>query len=157
MENINFSFDNLNIAQLGFVYRDVRKQAKWSEQFFGISNFNILGPVELDTIYRGKDTKYTVIGAFGKLFNNVEVELIQFVDGESIHKEFLNQGREGLHHIRYDLESLQDFKTVLEEFNDKGINVLQYGKIVSSEYAYLDTEDLLGIILEFSAAKRKRR
>ena len=66
MENI-LNLENLKIAQLGFVYKDVRKQAELMETFFGIPKFIILGPVKLDTNYRGKDTTFTVTGAFTKL------------------------------------------------------------------------------------------
>ena len=152
MENeINFDFSTLKIAQLGFVYRDVRKQAKIMESFFGIPKFTILGPVEMKIVYRGRETKWSALGAFGRLFNNIEIELIQYETGECIHKEFLDEGREGLHHIRYDVDDIQ---TVIKKFKEEGIEVLQTGKIISSTYAYMDTESILGIILEFSDTKR---
>ncbi|MFX1376028.1 MAG: VOC family protein [Promethearchaeota archaeon] len=152
--NIPVDLNNFNVNQLGYVYKDIKKQAKIMETFFGIPKFNILGPLEMEIIYRGKETKWTVYGAFGRLFDNVEVELIQYESGECIHKEFLDQGREGLHHIRYDVSDIQ---AVINKFKEEGIGVLQTGKIVGLSYAYMDTEDLLGIILEFSAVKRGRR
>jgi methylmalonyl-CoA/ethylmalonyl-CoA epimerase len=124
------------------------------EAFFGISKFNVLGPLEMEIVYRGKQTKLTAYGGFGRLFNNVEVELIQYERGECIHKEFLDEGREGLHHIRYDVDDIQ---AVIDKFEEDGIGVLQSGKIVGLKYAYMDTESLIGIILEFSAVKRGRR
>jgi len=154
MENeINFDFSTLKIAQLGFVYRDVRKQAKIMESFFGIPKFTILGPVEMKIVYRGRETKWSALGAFGRLFNNIEIELIQYETGECIHKEFLDEGREGLHHIRYDVDDIQ---ALIKKFKDEGIEVLQTGKIVNSTYAYMDTESILGIILEFSTSTRGR-
>ena len=155
MENyIPFGLSDFKVEQLGFVYKDIRKQAKIMETFFGIPKFNILGPLEMEIIYRGKQTKWTVSGAFGRLFNNVEVELIQYECGECIHKEFLDQGKEGFHHVR---SSVDDLETVINKFKEEGIGVLQKGRIVSSTYAYMDTEALVGIILEFSATKRGRR
>jgi hypothetical protein len=155
MENkFDFNLDNLKISQLGYVYKNIRKQAKLMEKFFGIPTFNILGPVEMQISLRGKKTKWTTIAAFSKLFDNTEMELIQPEEGESIHKEFLEQGRQGLHHIRYDVE---DLPAVIEKFKEEGIGVLQAGKIVSLKYAYMDTEPLLGIIIEFSAVKKGRK
>ncbi|MHA1886291.1 MAG: VOC family protein [Promethearchaeota archaeon] len=150
LEDLN----NFKVEQLGFVYKDIKKQAAIMETFFGIQKFNILGPIEMEITYRGKETKWTVYGGFGRLFNDVEVELIQFENGESIHKEFLDQGREGLHHVRYDV---QDLQAVVKKFEEEGIGVLQTGKIVGLTYAYMDTEDILGIIIEFAATKRGRR
>ncbi|MHA2183818.1 MAG: VOC family protein [Promethearchaeota archaeon] len=150
LEDLN----NFKVEQLGFVYKDIKKQAAIMETFFGIQKFNILGPIEMEITYRGKETKWTVYGGFGRLFNDVEVELIPFENGESIHKEFLDQGREGLHHVRYDV---QDLQAVVKKFEEEGIGVLQTGKIVGLTYAYMDTEDILGIIIEFAATKRGRR
>ena len=152
--NLPVDLSNYKVEQLGFIYRDIKKQAQIMESFFGIPKFTILGPLEMKIVYRGKETKWTAYGGFGRLFNNVEVELIQYESGESIHKEFLDEGREGLHHIRCDVEDLQ---AVINKFEEEGISVLQTGKIVGLKYAYMDTEDLLGTILEFSAVKRGRR
>lgn len=87
MENyIHFGLSDFKVEQLGFVYKDIRKQAKIMETFFGIPKFTILGPLEMEIVYRGKQTKWTVSGAFGRLFNNVEIELIQVESGECIHQ-----------------------------------------------------------------------
>ncbi|MFW9819745.1 MAG: VOC family protein [Candidatus Thorarchaeota archaeon] len=150
----NFLFKDLHICQLGYVYKDIEKQARIMEKFFGIPKFNILGPLIMEISLRGKQTKWTAKAGSSRLFDNVEVELIQPEGGESIHKEFLEQGREGLHHIRYDVE---DLPAIIEKFEKEGITVLQFGKIVGLKYAYMDTESLLGIIVEFSAIKKGRR
>jgi hypothetical protein len=155
MENeLSFNLAALRISQLGYIYKDIRKQASIMEQFFGIPKFNILGPIEMEITLRGKETKWTVTAGYSRLFNNTEIELIEPQGGESIHKEFLEQGREGLHHIRYDVD---DLPAVLEKFKEEGIGVLQAGKIVGLKYAYMDTESLLGIIIEFSAVKKGRK
>jgi len=152
--NINFDFNTLIISQLGYIYKDIKKQASIMEKFFDIPKFNILGPLEMEITLRGKETKWTVTAGYSRLFNNTEIELIEPQGGESIHKEFLEQGREGLHHIRYDVD---DLPAVLEKFKEEGIGVLQAGRIVGLRYAYMDTESLLGIIVEFSAIKKGRK
>ncbi|MFW9878257.1 MAG: hypothetical protein ACFFG0_34685, partial [Candidatus Thorarchaeota archaeon] len=78
----------------------------------------------------------------------------QVEGGESIHQEFLDQGREGFHHVRASVDNLE---MVIEKFKEEGIGVLQTGRIISSTYAYMDTEALLGIILEFSKRGIRRR
>ena len=153
MEEFSIKYGNLKVDQFGYVFKDVEKQAKTMETFFGIPKFTILGPIELDTVYRGKSTKYTVKAAIGRLFDNTELELIQFIDGECIHKEFLDEGREGFHHVSFNVNNLT---SLIDEFKTKGINVLQSGRLVGLKYVYMDTESLLGIILEFSETKRKR-
>lgn len=81
--NIPVDLSNFKVEQLGYVYKDIRKQAKIMENFFGIPKFNILGPIEMEINYHGKETKWTAYGAFSRLFENVEVELIQFESGET--------------------------------------------------------------------------
>ena len=125
--NINFNFDKLKISQLGYVYKDIRTQASIMEQFFGVPRFNIIGPVEMKIKLRGKETKWVATGAFSRLFDGVEIELIEPESGESIHQEFIDEGREGLHHILYDVD---DLHLVLEKFKEEGIGVLQEGKII---------------------------
>ncbi|MFX0000246.1 MAG: VOC family protein [Candidatus Hodarchaeota archaeon] len=157
MQNvISFNFDALKISQLGYVYKDIKKQASLMEQFFGIPKFTVLGPLEMKIVLRGKETKWTVTAAFSTIFNGVEIELVQPESGESIHQEFLDQGREGIHHIRYDVD---DLEAVIEKFKEEGIGVLQSGRIIGLKYAYVDTQSFMGILIEFSAVKegRKRR
>ncbi|MFX0104311.1 MAG: VOC family protein [Candidatus Hodarchaeota archaeon] len=151
---INFDFNALKISQLGYVYKNIRKQASVMEQFFGIPKFTVLGPLEMKIVLRGKETKWTVTGAFSQLFNGTDIELVQPGSGESIHQEFLDQGREGIHHICYNVD---DLEAVIEKFKQEGIGVLQTGKIIGLKYAYMDTESLLGIIIEFSTIKKGRK
>jgi len=151
---INFNFSNLKVDQLGYVYKDIRKQAKIMETFFGIPKFTILGPVELDAFYRGRETKFKALGAWSRLFDNTEIELLQHYDGESLFKEFLDQGKEGLHHVRFEVDGLS---AVIEECKNKGVEVIQKGKLLTINYAYMDTEPILGIILEFVEMKKGRK
>lgn len=120
-DKLNIDLSSLKVDQLGYVYKDIREQAKIMEKFIGIPKFTILGPVELDAIYRGKETKFKASGAFGRLFDNIEIELLQHDGGQSLYKEFLEQGKEGLHHIRYKTD---DLSAVIEGFKEKGIDVI---------------------------------
>jgi hypothetical protein len=43
--------------------------------------------------------------AFGKS-GDVEIELIEWVSGGCPHKEFLDSGREGMHHLRFIVDDL---------------------------------------------------
>ncbi|MFX1502360.1 MAG: VOC family protein, partial [Promethearchaeota archaeon] len=76
-----------------------------------------------------------------------EIELLQPIKGESIYTEFLESGREGLHHISYKVENISSY---IDRFKKEGIQVLQWGIIIKLVYVYLDTEKLLGIIFEFT-------
>ena len=137
---------NLNVFQLGYVYKDIEKQAKIMESVFGVSKFTMVGPLILRINYRGEKAKITVRAAFAQ-YSETQLELIQLIEGDSIYKEFLDQGREGLHHVLYRVD---DLKAVINKYKENGIEVIQSGRIMSSSYAYMDTEKKLGIIIELA-------
>ena len=85
---------------------------------------------------------------------DTHIELLQPIEGESIYNEFLNQGREGFHHILYIVDDLQ---AVIEKYKEENINVIQSGKLMTSSYAYMDTEKTLGMIVEFAQQGRRSR
>lgn len=151
VNNINMELGNLELFQLGYVYKDIEKQAKIMESVYGVSKFIIFDPVELKINYRGVKTKIMVRGAFAQ-YNETQLELIQLIEGDSIYKEFLDQGREGLHHICYRVENLQ---VLVNKYKSEDIEVLQSGRIMTASYAYMDTEKTLGIIIEFAEEKRR--
>jgi len=137
---------NLNVFQLGYVYKDIEKQAKIMESVFGVSKFTMVGPLILRIKYRGEKAKITVRAAFAQ-YSETQLELIQLIEGDSIYNEFLDQGREGFHHVLYKVD---DLKAVINKYKENGIEVIQSGRIMSSSYAYMDTEKKLGIIIEFA-------
>ena len=137
---------NLKIDQLGYVYKDIEKQAKIMESVFGVSKFTMFGPLKLKINYRGEKAKITVRAAFAQ-YSETQLELIQLIEGDSIYKEFLDQGREGLHHI---LHMVDDLRAVINKYKEVGIDVIQSGRIMTSSYAYMDTEKKIGIIFEFA-------
>ena len=142
----NLKLGNLNVFQLGYVYKDIEKQAKIMESVFGVSKFTMVGPLILRINYRGEKAKITVRAAFAQ-YSETQLELIQLIEGDSIYKEFLDQGREGFHHVLYRVD---DLKAVINKYKENGIEVIQSGRIMSSSYAYMDTEKKLGIIIEFA-------
>ena len=137
---------NLNVFQLGYVYKDIEKQAKIMESVFGVSKFTMVGPLILRINYRGEKAKITVRAAFAQ-YSETQLELIQLIEGDSIYKEFLDQGREGFHHVLYKVD---DLKAVINKYKENGIDVIQSGRIMASSYAYMDTEKKLGIIIELA-------
>ncbi len=153
-KKINVNFGNLKIHQLGHVYRDIEKQAKIMESTYGFPKFTISDAPNLEIIYRGKKSVMDIKFGFSRLLNT-QVELIQWNGGECIYKEFINEGKEGLHHLGVYVEDLQLY---IDDFQKKGIEVLESGVMGSLNLAYMDTEKSFGILLElFEPIKRRRR
>jgi len=153
MEKIEIDFKNLKVDQLGFVYKDVEKQAKIFEELFNIPKFAIIPETTQVLKYRGKDSKVNTKIALSRQFN-IQIELIQLIEGESIYKEFLDQGREGLHHISLFVEDINPY---IEYFEKRGIEMIYLGLIGKQLWAYFDTEEILGILLEVQETRKRRK
>ncbi|TFG07783.1 MAG: hypothetical protein EU539_04080 [Promethearchaeota archaeon] len=151
---LKVDISNLKIEQLGYVFKDVEKQAKIMETIYGMPKFAIMEDRDNIMTYRGKESKVSLKLAISR-FNDLQIELIQVLEGESIYKEFIDSGREGLQHLSYFIEDLDSY---IEAFKKAGFQMINYGHLGRQRYAYFDTEDSFGIILEFQETiKRKRK
>ena len=83
--------------------------------------------------------------------------MLQLIEGtENVYYDFLQQNREGFHHVDVIVHEIDDW---IYFFEKKGIKVSQKGKSLR-KWAYLDTSDLLGFILELvevAPPKRKKK
>jgi len=137
------------ISQLGFVVRDTDETARYYEQVFGLGPWSIMDGETTDCTNRGEPV--TIRGKIGMAqVGAVQFELIQIMEGESIHSEFLRERGEGLHHIGF---YVRDLDARLEACKDAGIEILQKGTIkqgpITINYAYLDTVSIGGVVFEY--------
>ncbi|MFX1388194.1 MAG: VOC family protein, partial [Promethearchaeota archaeon] len=135
-QNFELNLGNLKIDQLSFVYKDIKKQAEIMEKLYGIPKFAQMENItHQDATYRGQEVAIVVDYAFSRLFN-VQIELQQLKSGDCLFKEFLDQGKEGLHSIGIYVDDLDRY---VDEFNNKGIKVIQTGQVGKQKFVYLDT------------------
>jgi len=124
------------VDQIGIVVRDVEKYVKLYEKMFGVEPF----PTVESAINSAK--LKIVLFELGE----VEIELIQVLEGESIHSRFLEEKGEGLHHLGF---FVKDIEKDLARLEKEGIKVLERGEVLGTvKFAYLDTEKTLGVVLE---------
>lgn len=152
-DKIDIDLGSLKINQLGYVYQDIEEQAKILESKFGISKFAIFENKENIFKYRGKESKISTKIALSRAFNT-QIELIQLIRGECIYKEFLDEGREGLHHIGIFVDNLDSY---INEFQKLGINVIYSGQTGPQKVAFMDTEKIFGILIEFQETVKRKR
>jgi methylmalonyl-CoA/ethylmalonyl-CoA epimerase len=103
-EDIRRQLDLPELNQVGFVVRNMARALALYEPLFGPFSTMDPGPMIYD--YRGTQEECTLRLAFGKS-GDVEIELIEWVSGSCPHKEFLDAGREGMHHLRFIVDDLQ--------------------------------------------------
>jgi hypothetical protein len=144
---------NLKINQLGYVYKDIKKQAKILEENLGLPKFAFLENKPTKYNYRGKESiVQTTIGFSRSL--NVQVELIQLISGDCIFKEFVDAGKEGLHHFGIYVD---DVDAIVKEYVEKGYSVVHEGITAGvQKVAYIDTYDDLGVFIEFQQTRKRR-
>ncbi len=133
------------VNHLGIVVRDVEKTAKIFEEVFGMGPFNILLREPDDIELHGEPQ--TVRLKSGLVHTSgIQIELVQVMEGKTAHKEFLDAGGFGLHHIGV---FVQDFEGELKKWQEKGFEVLSRGKAYgAANWAYIDTRKELGFMYE---------
>jgi len=124
------------VDQIGIVVKDIETTMKFYEKMFGIEPF--------PTVESYVNSAKLKIGLFQ--LGEVQIELIQVVEGESIHSRFLEEKGEGLHHLGF---FVKDIEKELARLEKEGIKVLEMGEVLGTvKFAYLDTEKTLGVVLE---------
>jgi 4-hydroxyphenylpyruvate dioxygenase-like putative hemolysin len=124
------------VDQIGVVVKNVEKTAKLYEKLL---KQEPLPPIEFET----GNVKLKIV--FFQL-GEVQLELIQVLEGENIHTKFLRERGEGLHHIGFFVKDLEEELAALKNV---GIEVLWRGEALEvTKFAYLDTEKTLDIVLE---------
>ena len=100
---IDKQLDLPDLNQVGFVVRNMEQALALYEPLFG--PFSIMDPGPMSYNYRGVQEECVMRLAFGRS-GDVEIELIEWVSGGCPHKEFLDAGREGMHHLRFIIDNL---------------------------------------------------
>jgi len=129
--------------QLGFVVKNLEESMEKYGPLF--SPFRTMdGSVEAAD-FRGESKDVKLKLAFGKT-GDLEIELIEWVEGESPHSEFIQAGNEGMHHIRYRVDDCDGCVSKAESIGFKRI----WYKAMSDDikFAYME-RDNDPLIIEF--------
>ena len=138
------------IHQIGIVVANCDEAVERYSALLGYRDWrrSSFGPDDVERMtLRGSDAVYSMRLAFAG--EAPELELIQPVDGQSLYNEWLSERGEGLHHLAVVVSSLDETIAALER---AGFANIQPGHGFAPNgkggYAYFDTTDALGFILE---------
>lgn len=132
-------------CQIGIVVNNIDETIKYYTEMFGFGPYQIKHVDYSDATYYGQPAGYRGKRAFFHL-GNIEIELIELVDGKTIHEDFLKVHGEGLHHIGFQVESLGESVNNAEQ---AGFTVTQgFTRPDGSGFAYLDSDKTGGVIVE---------
>ena len=135
------------VLQVCTVVRDLQKGMEYYWSVLGMGPWHVYTfqpPGLSNTTLRGKPQAYTMKLALVQV-GEVQYELIEPLEGPSIYKEFLEEKGEGLHHVQY---AVDDYDQAIAAFREQGIGILMSGTFKGGTYAYMDTEESLGMIAE---------
>lgn len=133
------------INQIGLVVKDVQEAATNYSRILGIGPwvyYDYVSPFIHDRKYHGKpvEAKERVARA---MVGEVELELCQPVEGNSIYQDFLSDHGEGLHHLQLSVDDVEETVGILSE---QGFSSLQSSRFSSSEgegiYHFIDIKPL---------------
>jgi catechol 2,3-dioxygenase-like lactoylglutathione lyase family enzyme len=130
------------IDQVGYVVRDLDATIARYQHLFG--PFTCMDSPLTGVLYRGKPTDVTLRIAFGST-GNLEIEFIQVVSGASPHQEFVDAGREGIHHIRY---RVPDCDATIAALAGEGLAPIWYHDMGFAKFAYLEHASRDGVLIE---------
>ncbi len=100
-------FEPTDFMQVGVIVKDVEKTARFYEETFGIGPFQIMEGELAGAEYHGRKAGHTIKFGFATL-GPISLELIQVLDGETIHGDFLNERGEGVDHIAFEVTDLPE-------------------------------------------------
>lgn len=139
------TFDPSTIFQLGIVVKSIDETVKFYAEVFGIGPFEIREVHFPTATFYGEKAGYRGKRALAKL-GPITFELIELIEGKTIHEPFLKEKGEGLHHIGF---SVADLKKTVEEAEAQGLKVTQgLTREDGSGFAYLDSDKIGGVIFE---------
>jgi catechol 2,3-dioxygenase-like lactoylglutathione lyase family enzyme len=142
------ALDNERVTQVGIVVDDIEEATKAWAAFLGRTEVPQImvaeGHDSRPTHFRGSSSDARAKLAFFQL-ENLTIELIEPLEGPSTWKEFLEEHGPGIHHIAFEVDQMENS---VAAFSTLGISEVQYGGWGTGEYAYMDAEGSLALIIE---------
>lgn len=133
--------NNNQIAQVGFIVRDIEKSKKVFAEFFGVPVPPTYGggPYEITgtTVNGDPAPEANCSMAFFDVGPNTQLELIEPNEAKSTWRDFLDEHGEGIHHIAFQIKGMNMKIEACEKFGMKCVQRGKYGD-GNGEYAYLD-------------------
>lgn len=122
--------------QIGFVVRDMDAAMAMYDPLFGPFKEVDFGD-QAASYHGGPRSEYALRYAFGRL-GDLEIELIQWVSGDTPHRDFIEQGHEGMHHLRFRIDDIEYWQ---EKLGSVGFEAVWFDRISPDvAYAYLERE-----------------
>lgn len=149
------------VAQVAMIVKDLDKTVETYWKAFGIGpwHFYTYGkPLVKQMSYYGEPAEYRMRVALA-YFGSMRVELIEIIEGAgpNIYEDFVKAHGFGLHHFGV---LVDDMQTAIDAAEAAGYRMIQdgsgFGPDGDGHYAYIDTQEDLGAIIELIQRPKRR-
>jgi catechol 2,3-dioxygenase-like lactoylglutathione lyase family enzyme len=144
-------FLNGGIAQVAIIVEDLDAAVESYLRLFGIGPWHIYTygkPLVKRMTYRGEPTEYRMRIALSYL-GPMRIELIEPLEGDTVYRDFVEAHGYGVHHFGVLVEDVEE---ALAQAEAAGLVMTMdgagFGRDGDGHYAYLDTEEQLGVTIE---------
>jgi hypothetical protein len=137
-----------NLIQVCVVTRDYRRAMEGFVKL-GIGPWTVrtADASNLKAIYRGKPADISVKLCLANS-QNMNWEIIQPIQGQSIYTDFLERHGEGVQHLAFSCAGME-YEERLRQFAERGYQLVQHGTVFGGiEFHYFSAEDDLRTTLE---------
>jgi hypothetical protein len=138
------------VHQIGVLTKDIKKAIDYYVSQFGLGPFTVYEFTPDKVWYKEEPSHYKAI--YGKtMLGDIELCLMQPLEGESIQKEFIEKHGDGLFNLGF---HVQNYEEMFDKFLKAGFNPLARAESYVSNYngyvkgCYFDTQKVGGIIFE---------
>ena len=140
-----------DVVQIGVVVKNVDETVQHYQKILGLYDWHI-NYVDtrkgMGTEFRMRNREVDVKAKIAWInIGNVELELIQPQDEESVYAEFLKEKGPGVHHIMFAAENYEKCK---QKFLDNHVPLLAEGKLQKTECVLFDSLSKMGMVLEIA-------
>ena len=144
-------FFKKGIAQVAIIVEDLEEAVENYWELFGIGNWHFYTygkPLVKTMSYQGQPSEYKMRVALSYL-GPMRIELIEMVEGDTVYADFVKEHGYGVHHFGVLVEDMEE---AIAEAEAAGLMMTQdgagFGHDGDGHYAYLDTEDKIGVTIE---------
>ena len=138
------------ISQVGVVVREVDKAVGFYGPIFGLGPFTEYEFRPEKHWFRGRPSPLRMKMAKA-MWGPIEFELLQPLEGPSLHREFLDEHGEGLQHLGF---NVRDYEAVYKRMEEAGFEPVMRAESFVEQYdghlkaCYFDTRAVGGVVCE---------
>lgn len=158
-DGVKLPFLKNGIGQIGLIVENLDQAVENYWRMLGIGPWYIYTyarPLVKRMTFRGKPAEYRMRIALAQV-GPMCIELIESLDGDSIYDEFVSEHGYGVHHLGI---LAGDMEAAITQAEAAGFVVIQdgagFGRAGDGHYAYLNTEDKIGVTLELLSLPERR-